>query len=85
MKHIEISKFLTLSKANKYEVACATFDLVDHIFKLDIPRSLRDRKISVQAISLLADGAVQYGYEKEAKEDDEKKALEIPKTTPAAE
>lgn len=81
MKHIEISKFLTLSKANKYEVACATFDLVDHIFKLDVPRSLRGRKLSVQAISLLADGAVQYGYEKEANEE---QALEVFNNTPSA-
>ena len=65
MKHIEIAKVLTLAKENKYEMACATFDVVDHIFKVDVPRSLRGRKMSIQAMSLLADGVVQFGYEKD--------------------
>ena len=63
MKELEISKVLNLTKTQKYEMACATFDLVDHIFKVDIPRSLKHRKLAVQAISLLSDGLIQYGYE----------------------
>ncbi len=63
MKQIEISKVLSLTKKNKYAVACASFDVVDHIFKIEIPRSMRGRKLSVQAMTLLADGAINYGYE----------------------
>ena len=66
MKEIEIAKVLNLSKNQKYEITCATFDVVDHIFKIDVPRSLKPRKLAVQAMALLADGNVQYGYEKEA-------------------
>ncbi|MCB1146987.1 MAG: hypothetical protein KDK41_12825 [Leptospiraceae bacterium] len=64
MKDIEIAKILYLAKNHKYEVTCASFDTVDHIFKLDVPRSMKNRKSAVQAMSLLADGGVQYGYEK---------------------
>lgn len=63
MKEIEIAKVLNLSKKQKYEIACATFDVVDHIFKVDVPRSLKTRKLAVQAMSLLSDGNVQYGYD----------------------
>ncbi len=65
MKEIEIAKVLNLSKKQKYEIACATFDVVDHIFKVDVPRSLKSRKLAVQAMSMVADGNVQYGYETE--------------------
>lgn len=64
MKDIEIAKILYLAKNQKYEVTCATFDAVDHIFKLDIPRNLKGRKPAVQALTLMADGGVKYGYEK---------------------
>ena len=64
MKEIEISKVLNLAKNQKYEVTCATFDLVDHIFKVDVPRSMKSRKLAVQSMSLIADGNIQYDYEK---------------------
>ena len=67
MREIEISKVLQLGRQKKYEMACASFDLVDHIFKVEVPRSLRGRKMAVQALSLLADGHIQYGYEESAK------------------
>ena len=63
MKELEISKVLNLAKIKKYEVACASFDLIDHIFKIEIPRSMKTRKLAVQAMSLLVDGNVQYGYD----------------------
>ena len=63
MKELEISKVLNLVKGNKYEAACAAFDLVDHIFKVDVPKSMKSRKLSVQAMSLLHDGNIQFGYE----------------------
>jgi len=63
MREIEIGKVLGLSRAKKYEITCASFDLVDHIFKVEVPRSLKQRKLAVQAISLLSDGHIQYGYD----------------------
>ncbi|MDH4262616.1 MAG: hypothetical protein OEV78_06195 [Spirochaetia bacterium] len=63
MKEMEITKVLNLVKGNKYEAACAAFDLVDHIFKVDVPKSMRTRKLSVQAMSLLHDGVIKFGYE----------------------
>ncbi len=63
MKDIEIAKILYLARTKKYEVTCATFDTVDHIFKIDLPRSLKSRKLAVQALSLIADGIIKYGYE----------------------
>ncbi len=65
MDSIEISEILNLSKEKKFEVTCASFDVVDHIFKIDIPKPLRNRKLAVQAMSLLLNGNIQYGYEKE--------------------
>lgn len=65
VKQFEINKVLDLTKGNKYEVACASFDVVDHIFKLDVPRGMKGRKLAVQAMSLLGDGQVKFGYEKE--------------------
>jgi len=63
MKEMEISKVLNLVKGNKYEAACAAFDLVDHIFKVDVPKNMRTRKLSVQAMTLLHDGAIKFGYD----------------------
>jgi len=63
MKEMEITKVLNLVKGNKYEAACAAFDLVDHIFKVDVPKSMRSRKLSVQAMTLLHDGMIKYGYD----------------------
>ncbi len=63
MKDIEIAKVLYLSRNHKYETAVAAFDAVDHIFKLDVPRNLRTRKLAVQAMSLMADGVIRYGYD----------------------
>jgi len=63
MKEMDISKVLNLVKGNKYEAACAAFDLVDHIFKVDVPKSMRARKLSVQAMTLLHDGVIKFGYE----------------------
>ena len=37
MKRMDISKVLKLSDKKKFEVACATFDIVDHILKVDVP------------------------------------------------
>lgn len=75
MKDIEIAKILYLAKSKKYEVACASFDVVDHLFKLDVPKNLKRRKSAVQTLSLLADEQVKYGYDKRAAvavaEDDE--------------
>jgi len=64
MREIEISKILGLSKSKKYEITCASFDVVDHIFKVEIPRSMKHRKLAVQAMNMLAEGHIQYGYEK---------------------
>ena len=64
MKQIDISKILNLTDKNKFEITCAAFDAVDHVLKLDIPKSLKGRKSAVQAISLLADNQLKYGYDK---------------------
>ena len=63
MRRIPISKVLDLTQQNKFEVICATFDAVDHIFKVDIPRSLKGRKSAIQAMTLLADDQLKYGYD----------------------
>ncbi|GAB4429339.1 MAG: hypothetical protein OHK0011_11730 [Turneriella sp.] len=76
MRDIEIAKILYLAKSKKYEVACASFDVVDHLFKLEIPKGLKRRKSAVQTLSLLADEKVRYGYDRKDKvivaDDDEK-------------
>jgi hypothetical protein len=76
MKDIEIAKILYLAKSKKYEVACASFDVVDHLSKLEVPKSLKRRKSAVQTLSLLADEKVRYGYDRKnnviVAEDDEK-------------
>ena len=64
MRRMDISKVLELSDKKKFEVACATFDIVDHILKVDIPSFLKGRKLAVQAINLLADGQLKYGFKK---------------------
>ena len=63
MKRFPISKVLDLTQQNKFEVICAAFDAVDHIFKVDIPRSLKGRKSAIQAMTLLADDQLKYGYD----------------------
>ena len=63
MNSIDISKVINLAKNNKFEIACASFDVIDHIFKIDIPKHLQGNKLAVQALNLLADGNVQYGYD----------------------
>lgn len=68
MKELEISKVLNLAKSNKYATACAAFDVVDHIFKIEVPKSLKPRKLAVQAMTLLQDGVVKYGYESKLEE-----------------
>lgn len=65
MRDIEIAKVLYLAKNKKYEVTCAAFDLVDHMPKVEVPRLLKGRKLAVQAMSLIADEQVNYGYENE--------------------
>jgi hypothetical protein len=76
MKDIEIAKILYLAKSKKYEVACASFDVVDHLFKLEIPKGLKRRKSAVQTLSMLADEKVRYGYDRKnnviVADDDEK-------------
>ena len=63
MKTIDVSKVLNLTKDKKFEVTCASFHAVDHIFKVDLPRSLKGHKPAIQAMSLLANGQLQYGYD----------------------
>ena len=65
MRDIEIAKVLYLAKNKKYEVTCAAFDLVDHMPKVEMPRLLKGRKLAVQAMALIADEQVNYGYENE--------------------
>lgn len=65
---MEITKVLNLTKANKYAMACAAFDLVDHIFKVEVPKPLKTRKLSVQAMTLLQDGVIKFGFEAETPE-----------------
>lgn len=74
MKQIDISKVLQLAKGHKYEIVCASFDVVDHIFKIDIPRSMRGRKLAVQAITLLADGLINYAYDEKPESEENTEA-----------
>ncbi len=64
MKNIDIKKVISLVEQKKFEVTCAAFDLADHIFKVEVPKSLRGRKLAVQSISLLSNEHIQYGYSK---------------------
>jgi len=63
MKTLEISKVFELKEKSKYEIACATFDVVDHIFKVDVPKGIKNRKLAVQALSLLANNELKYDYD----------------------
>lgn len=81
MKDIEIAKILYLAKSKKYEVACASFDVVDHLFKLEIPKGLKRRKSAVQTLSILADEKIKYGYDRKevvAVADDDEAEIEAP-------
>lgn len=68
VKDTDIVKILLLAEGNKYETACAGFDVVDHINKIDLPGNMRsvlkNRKLAVQAMTLLSDHHVKFGYEK---------------------
>lgn len=70
MKDIEITKILFLAQDNRYELTCAGFDVIDHINKIDLPgnlkNSLKTRKLAVQALTLLSEKQVQFGYEENA-------------------
>ena len=68
MKKMDISKVLKLSSKKKFEAACATFDIVDHILKIEVPSFLKGRKLAVQAINLLADKQLKYGFQEPPKE-----------------
>lgn len=63
MKEIDISKVINLARTKKYEVTVASFDVVENLPLLDVPRSLKGRKRAIQALSLISDGGVQYGYD----------------------
>ncbi len=63
MSSDNIKYVLDLTKEKKFEVICAGFDLVDAIFKIDVPTEFSDRKIAVQAIQLLGGGYIKYGYD----------------------
>ena len=65
---MDISKVLKLSSKKKFEVACATFDIVDHILKIEVPSFLKGRKLAVQAINLLADEQLKYGFQNPSRE-----------------
>lgn len=70
MKDIEIAKILFLAENNRYELACAGFDVVDHINKIDMSASqksiLKNRKLAVQAMTLLSENQVKFGYDNSA-------------------
>jgi len=78
MKEIDISKVLNFAKNQKYEVSAAAFDLVDHIFKVDVPKGLKARKLSVQAMGMLMDGHMQYGYDESITDDETAHKAEAP-------
>ncbi len=62
MKELDIGRVINLAKNRKYEITVASFDVVENLPLLDVPRSMKGRKRAVQALSLLSDGGVQYGY-----------------------
>ncbi len=62
MKELDIGRVINLAKNRKYEITVACFDVVENLPLLDVPRSMKGRKRAVQALSLLSDGEVQYGY-----------------------
>lgn len=68
IKDPDLTKILKISRGKRYEFTCAAFDLVDHIFKVDVPPSIaKNHKLPVQAILLLAQEHIRYGYEPEKK------------------
>ena len=63
MSDIDILKVIKLASNKKFEIACASFDVIDHIFKIDVPKNLHGKKLAVQALHLLSDKVIQYGYD----------------------
>lgn len=58
-----ISNVLKLAKGNKYEITNAMFHLMDHMQCIDLSSSMRSKKLSSQAVYLLAEGHMEYDYD----------------------
>jgi hypothetical protein len=61
-QEFDISKLIELVRVSKYEMTSAGFAALDKIDRLPVPQKLKNRKIAVQALSVLSEGSIQYGY-----------------------
>lgn len=78
--NFDIVKLIELAKHKKYETTLAGFSVIDKLERVPIPKKLKSRKISVQALYALSEGLVQYKYL--SKEEKETIAEEIAKRNP---
>ncbi|MCC5813312.1 MAG: DNA primase [Leptospira sp.] len=61
-KDFDIVKLIELARHKKYETTIAGFGVIDKLERVPIPKKLKSRKISVQALHALSEGLVQYKY-----------------------
>ncbi len=61
-KEFEISKLLELTGKQKYASTVAAFEVIEFLEQLDVPRKIMNRKPSIKALSMLADGLLQWDF-----------------------
>lgn len=59
----DVLKVVELARFKKYELTAAGFAVLDKIDKIpNIPKKMKSRKVAVQAMYVLSEGLVKYGY-----------------------
>lgn len=58
----DIVKLIELARHNKYQTTVAGFAVIDKLERVNIPKKLKNRKISVQALYALSEGLVQQKF-----------------------
>lgn len=62
-EEFDILKVVELARFKKYEITAAGFAVLDKIDKIpNIPKKLKSRKVAIQAMYVLSEGLVKYGY-----------------------
>ncbi len=75
----DIVALIELCREKKYESCVAGFGILDKIDKISLPKKIRNRKLTVQALYALSNDLVQYKYlsgeEKQKIQEEKDKAL----------
>jgi hypothetical protein len=59
----DILKVVELARFKKYEITAAGFAVLDKIDKIpNIPKKMKSHKVAVQAMYVLSEGLIKYGY-----------------------